>query len=204
MSQDILEDAKLETHDAQVRESQSVDEDHAKELYITTLLDRIKQYEDGSLTIVQDDEYIKDLTRAIDEKDAYIAKQNSQIAWQEKELVRAYSSQSDQIACLIEQDAERCQKIMDLMSQKDIQKKDADQQIEFHKKESVRCNTAMFNALADRRTADEAREVALAENRRLKDALVHSEIRFRLQRPFSVQLWRSWSPSESRGVGIND
>jgi hypothetical protein len=197
MSQDILEDAKLETHDAQVRESQSVDEDHAKELYITTLLDRIKQYEDGSLTIVQDDEYIKDLTRAIDEKDAYIAKQNSQIAWQEKELVRAYSSQSDQIACLIEQDAERCQKIMDLMSQKDIQKKDAVQQIEFHK-------MLQIEFLTQRRTADEAREVALAENRRLKDALVHSEIRFRLQRPFSVQLWSSWSPSESRGVGIND
>ena len=32
MSQDMLEDAKLETHDAQVRESQSVDEHHAKEL----------------------------------------------------------------------------------------------------------------------------------------------------------------------------
>ena len=173
MSQDMLEDAKLETHDAQVRESQSVDEHHAKELYITTLLDRIKQYEDGSLTIVQDDEYIKDLNRAIDEKDAYIAKQNDIIKDKNievKELVRAYSSQSDQIACLIEQDAERCQKIMDLMSQKDIQKKDADQQIEFHK-------MLQIEFLTDRRTADEAREVALAENRRLKDAIVQSEIR---------------------------
>ena len=84
MKRGMLEDAKLETHDAQVRESQSVDEHHAKELYITTLLDRIKQYEDGSLTIVQDDEYIKDLNRAIDEKDAYIAKQNDII----KDLVK--------------------------------------------------------------------------------------------------------------------
>ena len=116
------------------------------------------------MTIVQDDEYIKDLNRAIDEKDAYIAKQNDIIKDKNievKELVRAYSSQSDQIACLIKQDAERCQKIMDLMSQKDIQKKDADQQIEFHK-------MLQIEFLTDRRTADEARDVALAENRRLK------------------------------------